>query len=73
MKNKIKQGFYATEVRSGLAIFEVKRKKAGYTVEIEFDNHLTQFRSWSDNNFSDFAKTKQLLEIVDRSIYLGKP
>ena len=73
MNHKIKQGFYATEVRSGLAIIEVEKLKDGYRVEIEFDNHLTQLRSRLDDNFSDFAKTRELLENSQRSVYLGKP
>lgn len=73
MNHKIKQGFYATEVRSGLAIIEVIRINDGYNVEVEFDNHITQLRSRLDDNFSSFAKTKELLENSDRSIYLGKP
>ena len=73
MNHKIKQGFYATEVRSGLAIVEVERLKDGYIVEIEFDNCITRLKSIYDKNFTDFAKTKELLENSDRSIYLGKP
>ena len=73
MKNKIKQGFYATEVRSGLAIIEVMKMKDGFFVEIEFDNYLTRIRSLLDENFTNFYKTKELLEDLDRSIYLGKP
>ena len=73
MNRKIKQGFYATEVRSGFAIIEVERLKDGYIVEIEFDNCMTRLRSISDENFTDFYKTKELLENSDRSIYLGKP
>ena len=73
MKNKIKQGFYATEVRSGLAIIEVERLKDGYIVEIEYDNSMTRLRSISDGNFNDFYKAKKLLESADRSVYLGKP
>ena len=73
MNHMIKQGFYATEVRNGLAIIEVIRINDGYNVEVEFDNHITQLRSRLDDNFSSFAKTKELLENSDRSIYLGKP
>jgi hypothetical protein len=73
MKNKIKQGFYATEVRSGLAIIEVDRLKDGYILEIEYDNSMTRLRSISDENFTDFYKAKELLENLERSVYLGKP
>ena len=73
MNHKIKQGFYATEVRGGFAIIEVERLKDGYIVEIEFNNCMTRLRSISDKNFTDFLKTKELLENSDRSIYLGKP
>ena len=73
MNHKIKQGFYATEVRYGFAIIEVEKLKDGYIVEIEFDNCMTRLRSISDKNFTDFYKTKELLENSDRSIYLGKP
>lgn len=79
MNHKIKQGFYATEVRNGLAIIEVERLKDGYIVEIEFDNcttrlrSISELRSISDKNFTDFYKTKELLENLDRSIYLGEP
>jgi len=73
MKNKIKQGFYATEVRSGLAIIEVDRLKDGYILEIEYDNSMTRLRSISDKNFTDFYKAKELLENLERSVYLGKP
>jgi hypothetical protein len=73
MKNKIKQGFYVTEVRYGLAIIEVEKLKDGYIVEIEFDNCMTRLRSISDKNFTEFAKTKELLENSERSVYLGKP
>jgi hypothetical protein len=73
MKHKIKQGFYATEVRSGFAIIEVDRLKDGYILEIEYDNAMTRIRSINDENFNDFYKAKELLENLERSVYLGKP
>lgn len=73
MNHKIKQGFYATEFRSGFGIIEVIRRKDGYNVNIEYDNSMTRLRSICDENFTEFAKTKELLENSDRSIYLGKP
>lgn len=73
MNHKIKQGFYATEFRDGLAIIEVERLRDGYIVEIEFDNCMTRLRSISDIYFTDLYKTKELLENSDRSVYLGKP